>query len=256
MSERSGLPLKGARVAITRPVGAGAALRSRVRALGGAPLPLPGSSLRTAGDAHAASAALREALAADVLIFTSPAAVRFAASLRRLRTRATVIAPGAGTAGALRRIAPLEAIMPERADSEGMLALPQLQRVRGKRVGIVGAPGGRGLLESELKRRGAHVMQAHVYQRVPARLDRRHLQGLLRGRAPLYVPLSSNEALRNLLITLPADARHALLAGTAVASSERLLQAAHAAGFAHVLRAKSATDADLIGAIINVHSRR
>lgn len=255
MSKRSELPLIGACVAITRPVGAGAALRARVRALGGSAVSLPGSSLRAADDARAARAALREALASDVLIFTSPAAVRFAAQLLSLRSRATVIAPGAGTATALRRIAQLKATVPQRADSEGMLALPELQRVRGKQTGIVDAPGGRGLLESELKRGGARIVRAHVYQRVPARLDRRHTQALLRIRAPLYVPLSSSEALRNLLIALPMDAGHALLAGTAIASSERLLQAARKAGFARVLRAESAHDADLIAAILAAHAR-
>jgi uroporphyrinogen-III synthase len=84
---------------------------------------------------------------------------------------------------------------------------------------------------------------------VPARLDRRHLQGLLRQRGPLYVPLSSSEALRNLLIALPADAARTLLAGTAVASSERLLQAARKAGFARVLRATSARADAMLAAV-------
>ena len=256
MSKRSELPLAGARVAITRPVGAGAALRARVRALGGKTVSLPGSSLRATSDARAARASLREALASSVLIFTSPAAVRFAARLLPLRTHATVIAPGAGTAAALRRIAQLDAHVPQRADSEGMLVLQDLQRLRGKRIGVVSAPGGRGLLESTLRSRGARVVQAHVYQRVPARLDRRHADPLLRGGAPLYVPLSSSEALRNLLAALPADAQRALLAGTAVASSDRLLQAARKAGFARVLRAASAHDADLIAAIAAAHASR
>ncbi|HET6913580.1 MAG TPA: uroporphyrinogen-III synthase [Rhodanobacteraceae bacterium] len=250
MSKRSGLPLAGARVAITRPVGAGAALRSRVRALGGIALPLPGSSLRAMDDARASRAALREALASDVLIFTSPAAVRFAARLSPLRTHAAIVVPGAGTSAALRRIAQLETVIPPRTDSEGMLALPEVQQARGKRIGIVGAPGGRGLLQSELERRGARIAQAYVYERVPPRLDRRHLKGLLHQRGPLYVPLSSNEALQNLLMALPIDAKRALLAGTAVASSERLLQAARKAGFARVLRAESANDTDLIAAIL------
>jgi uroporphyrinogen-III synthase len=250
MSSRSGKPLADTRVAITRPAGTGGALRRRVHARGGTAVPLPGSSLRAAEDPRTARAALRAALAGEVVIFTSPAAVRLAVRLLPLRTRATVIAPGAGTAAALRRIAGLEATVPARADSEGMLALPELQRLRGRHVGIIGAPGGRGLLESTLHKRGAHVAQVHVYRRVPARLDRRHLHGLLGDRAPLYVPLSSSEALRNLLRTLPDGAKRALLAGTAVASSERLLQAARAAGFAHVLRAESAGDADLIAAIV------
>lgn len=256
MSKRSGLPLAGARVAITRPVGAGAALRARVRALGGIALPLPGSSLRAMADTRSARATLREALASDVLIFTSPAAVRFAMRLLPLRTRARMIVPGAGTARALRRLAQLEAQIPRTADSEGMLAVSGLQHVRGRRVGIIGAPGGRGLLQSELERRGARIVQAHVYRRVPPRLDRRHTRALLRAGAPLYVPLSSGEALQNLLMALPGDAKRALLAGTAIASSDRLLQAAREAGFERVLRAKSAGDADLVGAIVDAHSRR
>ncbi|HET9834842.1 MAG TPA: uroporphyrinogen-III synthase [Rhodanobacteraceae bacterium] len=256
MSSRSGKPLTGARVAITRPVGAGAALRKRVRALGGIPLSLPGSSLRATDDPGTARAALREGLSGDVVIFTSPAAVRFAARLLPLRTRAVVVAPGAGTATALRRVADLDAMTPARADSEGMLTLAQLQRVRGKRVCIVGAPGGRGLLESTLRKRGAHVVLAQVYQRVPARLDRRHTLPLSRNRAPLYVPLSSSEALRTLLVALPEESTCALLAGVAIASSERLLQSAREAGFARVLRAESANDADLIAAILDAHARQ
>lgn len=211
--------------------------------------------MRAADDPRAARADLREALACEVLIFTSPAAVRFAARLLPLRTRAVVIAPGAGTAAMLRRAAGLDAAIPARTDSEGMLALPQLQRVRGRRVGIVGAPGGRGLLEAALRKRGAGVLHARVYQRAPARLDRRHVGALRSGRAPLYVLLSSSEALRNLLLALPEDARRSLLAGTAVASSERLLQAARESGFARVLRADSANDADLVAAIVEARAQ-
>jgi uroporphyrinogen-III synthase len=226
----------------------------RVRELGGTAVPLPGSSLRATEDPRTVRVALRRALGGDAVIFTSPAAVRFAARLMPLRTHAVVIAPGAGTAAALRRVAALDARIPERADSEGLLMMPELRRARGKHIGIVGAPGGRGLLETTLRKRGARVTQAHVYRRVPARLDRRHALALLDHRAPLYVPLSSSEALRNLLATLPAEAGRALLAGTAVASSGRLLQSARAAGFARVLRAESAHDADLIDAILSSHT--
>lgn len=247
-------PLRGASVAITRPVGAGIALRARIRTLGGLTFSLPGSSLRTVEDARAARAALREALACDAVIFTSPAAVRFASSLRSLRTPAVVLAPGSATARALRSAGVNHVIVPSRSDSEGMLALPILQRVRGKRIGMIGAAGGRGLLQRELARSGAHVIEAQVYRRVPARLDARHVQPLLRQRGVLYVPLSSSEALRNLLGTLPDKPRQALLAGTTIASSERLLHAARDAGFASVLRAASASDDDLIAAILAAHA--
>ncbi|MGH8211824.1 MAG: uroporphyrinogen-III synthase, partial [Rhodanobacteraceae bacterium] len=203
-----------------------------------------------------AGATLREVLRSDFLVFTSPAAVRFAAKLSSVPARARVIAPGAGTAAALSRVGLDEVSIPERADSEGVLALPELRRVRGKRVGIVGAPGGRGLLQRELAARGARVVVAHVYRRVPARLDRRHLESLLRGRGPLYVPLSSVEALRNLMQILPGAARGKLLAGTAIASSARLQRVARNAGFARALRAESAHQGDLIAAIMMAHGRR
>jgi len=242
-------------VAITRPVGTGIALSRRVRALGGIAFALPGSRLRASENPQTTRTVLHEALHCDFVIFTSPAAVRFAAKLSPLRTRGRVFAPGAGTAAALKRRGLNDTQIPVRADSEGMLALPELQQVRGLTVGIVGAPGGRGLLQKELAARGACVTVAHIYERVAARFDRRHFEPLLRSRSALYVPLSSVEALRHLLKALPPAPRRKLLAGTAIASSARLQRAAKDAGFARVLRAASALDDDLIAAIVAAHGR-
>lgn len=244
-------PLAGTRIAITRPAGTAAALARRIRALGGTPLSLPGSSLHASDAPDVACTALREALAADVAIFTSPAAVRFGARLCDLRTRARVLAPGRGTADALHRAGVHDVTHPDREDSEGLLALPELRDVRGKRVALIGAAGGRGLLERELTARSAAVVQAHVYRRTPPRLDRRHVDALLHDpHAPLFVLLTSAQALGNILEHLPPVARRALLAGTAVASSERLADAARKAGFARTLRSNSAHAADLLAAVI------
>ncbi|HKZ09195.1 MAG TPA: uroporphyrinogen-III synthase [Rhodanobacteraceae bacterium] len=244
-------PFAGIRVAITRPAGTGTAWARRIRELGGTPLLLPGASLRPASDAVAARKALRSALRCDVAIFTSPAAVRFARALGLPRTRTQVLAPGAGTLRALRHAGLAHAEAPAREDSEGILALPLLRQVRGLRVGLIGAAGGRGLLDRELAARGATVVRAHVYQRRPARLDRRHAEALQRNsRKPLYVLLSSAEALANILAALPEDARRALCAGSAVVSSARLATAARKAGFARVSRAASA-HADAMLAAVN-----
>lgn len=243
-------PLAGARIAITRPAGTGAALARRVRALGGTPLSLPGSSLRAVNDADAARAALKAALACDVVIFSSPASVRFARRLLALRSRAAVLAPGMGTLRALRRAGHANAQAPAREDSEGLLALPRLRGVRARRIGIVGAAGGRGLLDRELTARGAKVVRAYVYRRLPARIDCRHADALRRDpRKPSYLLLSSAEALSNILAALPEDARRILRAGTAVASSDRLADAARAAGFARTLRAASAHASAMLDAV-------
>lgn len=244
-------PLRGTRIAITRPAGSSSALVRRVHLLGGTPLRLPGSSLRAAPDARTARAALRAVLASDVAIFTSPAAVRFARALAPLRGRASLLAPGTGTLRALRRAGVVAARAPAREDSEGLLAMPTLGRVRDRCIGIVGAAGGRGLLDGELATRGARVLHAHVYLRLPPRLDRRHADALRRDAGkPLYVLLSSAQALGNLIVALPDGARRTLLGGTAVASSERLATAARRAGFARVLRAASAHATALLAAVI------
>lgn len=245
------------RIAVTRPAGAGRALERDIRALGGTPLRLPGTSLHAAADPDAARVALCDALAADVTIFTSPAAVRFARALAPLRGSGNVLlAPGAGTLRALRRAGCTTATAPVREDSEGILGLPALANVRGRHVAIVGAPGGRGLLDRELGARGARVTHAHVYERRAARLDRRHADSVVhQPRRPLYVLLSSAEALANILGQLPDPARTALLLGTAVVSSERLAAAAGAAGFGRTILAASPHADALLAAVVADRAR-
>ncbi len=53
------------------------------------------------------------------------------------------------------------------ANSEGLLKLPELQRLAGQRVLLVAGEGGRDLLLQQLGLRGAEVMQWRVYRRVP-----------------------------------------------------------------------------------------
>ena len=234
-------------IVITRPAGTASAFARQVRARGGVPLLLPGLALR-AGE-EAARAPLREALRKDdLLLFTSPAAVRFAAALAPLRTRATVLAVGQGTAAALRRHG-LGAQVPARQqDSEGLLDLPALHGVQGHGVALVGAPGGRGLLQQRLREGGARLREVWVYRRTAPRLDRRHVEAIGRLRPGARVLLSSAQALANLHEGLPPDAWTRLCRAVAVVSSERLEAAARAAGFRHVRRAASARPADLLAA--------
>lgn len=242
--------LRGQVVVITRPVGTAASLARQVRALGALPLLLPGLALRGAADRQALGAGLRAALADELIVFTSPAAVRHAAALLPLRTHAPVLAVGQGTARALRRHG-VVAVAPARQDSEGLLALAELQALEGRRVALIGAPGGRGLLREQLAARGARLRELHVYHRVPPRLDRRHVQALMQLPPSAQVLLSSAEALHNLQQGLPAPAWARLCAATAVVSSERLAMAARTAGFERVCVANSAGSADLLAAAMS-----
>jgi uroporphyrinogen-III synthase len=252
-------PLAGATVVLTRPAGSVQPLRRRVRALGGTTLALPGVSLHAAPDAAAALLALRQARAADFVVFISPAAVRFAfALLPGLRfTRATqVCAIGASTANALQRQGVSQVLWPrERADSEGLLALPQLAHVRGKQVVLIGAPGGRELLADTLRARRARVAHAPVYARRAPRFNRRQFAALEQARAPLITVLSSAEVLDNLRAVLPLELFARLAAGELVVSSARLAAAARASLFGNVHVAASALPADLCAAAITAVAR-
>lgn len=240
--------LSGRIMVITRPVGTSAALARRVRALGGVPLLLPGLALRGPADPAMAGNDLCAALADQLLIFTSPAAVRYAAALLPLATTASVIAVGQGTARALRRHGVAKPLTPTRQDSEGVLEHAVLHDLKDRRVALIGAPGGRGVLREELAARGARLREVHVYRRVAPRLDRRHVDAVSQLPASATVLLSSAEALQNLRDLLPPPAWARLCAATAVVSSERLAMAAHAAGFTRTVLAASALSADLLDA--------
>lgn len=255
----SALPLSNWFVLSLRPVGQHRRLLQAARRLGATGIALPGLRLAAREDTPT-RAALDSALSAELVIFTSPPAVRFA---MRLRTEANArrhptsrpFALGAATAAALRRAGGADAVLPARADSEALLDLPELRVVAGRRVGLVTAPGGRGLLAAGLRERGARLAIAEVYERRPARLTARHHRALLAARGDGAVCLTSAEALANVLAALPEAARARLLGCVAVVSSARLAKIAAAAGFASVALAAAPTPRALLDALV-LHARR
>ncbi|MDF3980493.1 uroporphyrinogen-III synthase [Luteibacter sp. PPL201] len=250
-------PLRNVTVVITRPAGTAGPLSRRVRKLGGIPVAVPGLSLRATADATATHAALRSALRGDMLVFTSPAAVRFAADLLPLATRATVIAVGRGTARALKMVDVAEVHFPaNRQDSEGVLGMPEMASLGGRRVALIGAPGGRGVLREQLAARGATLEEIHVYHRVAPRIDRRHIDPLLKLGRRSAVLISSAEALEHLHRALIPPAWRRLVQAVAVVSSDRLRQVAEATGFERVTVARSALPADLLEAAAGISFTR
>ncbi|TCV96060.1 uroporphyrinogen-III synthase [Luteibacter rhizovicinus] len=246
---KPGRPLQNITVVVTRPAGTASPLARRIRHLGGVPVTVPGLTLRAIEDSIPVAAALGRALTGDIVVFTSPAAVRFAAAIAPLTTTATVIAVGFGTANALRLAGLPDAICSDRSqDSEGVLALPELANVTGRRVALIGAPGGRGLLRAQLAARGADLDEVHVYHRGAPRLDGRHIDPLLKLTRRSMVLLSSAEALGHLQRALVPSAWRKLVAAVAVVSSERMREAASAAGFERIAVARSARPADLVEA--------
>src|SRR5690606_35796285 len=122
----------------------------------------------------------------------------------------------------------------------GLLGLPQLEHVHGQRIGLVTAPGGRGVLAPTLTRRGATVLRANVYARTTVALStpqREALDAALQRPARVLLALSSGEALDALLAQVAAPG---LRKAAVVAASERLADTARAAGFHRIAIAASA----------------
>lgn len=232
-----------------RPRGEHAALRREAAKHGGGLIALSPWRLQLRDD-DAARAALHAALAASHVVFTSPAAVRAAHALQPLhaRTAQSVCAVGAGTAAALRRAGVAGVHFPARMDSEGLLALPVLLDVRGRDVGLVTAPGGRGEIAPALCARGARVLRADVYAREPVPLSTRAMQQLRGADAALVLALSSGEALQRVLAALPIDLAGKLKQAYVIAASERLHVLARDLGFSVVDVAAGPRPADLIDA--------
>ncbi|MCL6619133.1 uroporphyrinogen-III synthase [Thermomonas hydrothermalis] len=255
VSRASLLPLHGWTVLSLRPRGQHAALRRAAARLGARVLAVSPVALVLPDDA-ATRAALTAALQADIVIATSPNAVRAAARLHPLAARPGQpwLAVGSSTRRALQRHG-IAASAPTRMDSEGLLALPALAAVAGQRIGLITAPGGRDLLAPTLTARGAQVLRAEVYARVEVPIPTRQRQALavaLQTPQQVLLALTSGEALAALQTQL---ADPTLYAVGVVASSPRLEAQARAAGFTRIVTAAGPRPAQLLAAATQLADR-
>jgi uroporphyrinogen-III synthase len=248
--------LKSRRIAIARPVGRHRPLARALARLGARALPLPVASLRAEPRAEA-RATLARAAGAEIVIFTSPSAVRFAFALAprwRAARAAALLAPGPATARALARHGIAAELPPTHYDSEGLLQHPALARGAGRRVALVTAPGGRELLPAALEARGFAVDPVFVYRRRLPRWNERHHAILA---APLDAVLVSSIEAVKALATLARPAGFArLLRARWIVSSERVAKAAREAGARRTVTARSALAEDLIAAACTALMRR
>jgi uroporphyrinogen-III synthase len=243
--------LQGWTILSLRPSGEHAPLRRAAARHGARVLALSPLALRPL----AGNDALERALAADRIVFSSPAAVRFAGTQHALTPspERVVLAVGAGTAAALASRG-ITAVHPrQQMTSEGLLALPEMQHLESHSVGLITAPGGRGVLAQSLRRRARQLHVAEVYQRVARTIRRDAWANLEKITAPLALMVSSSEALNAMLQQCPTSARTTLDAAMVVAASERLGEEARLAGFKHIVRAASARPSSMLQALAEFH---
>ena len=244
--------LKGLGILVTRPERQADPLCELISAKGGRPIRFPALSIAGPKDPVAVKNQLDRIDEFDVALFISPNAVVYALDLLPGATfprRLKIGAVGQGSARALREHGVTVDILPaERFDSEALLALPELVEVADRRILIFRGNGGRQLLGDTLKRRGAKVEYAEVYQRQCPNLGADLILERWKSDVQL-VTVTSSEILDNLTALL-GDAGIKLLRSTPlVVVSERMRIRAQELGCQEIIVAPRASDHDLITTI-------
>lgn len=232
---------------VTRPKPQGILLCEQIRLLGGRPVYFPTIEIVPYENDNLLSNLDQY----DILIFISPEAVYQSAKLiRKLPKKVKYAAIGAMTAKALEEIGLPAAIFPlEDWNSEGLVALPDMQAVKGKKIAIIKGLGGRQWLEEELERRGAKVNLILVYQRALPQIEIKPYVDLLQRDIVDVIICTSNEGLQNLKILLN-DAWPALQKTPLLVISERMVLRAQELGFKQILLSKNASQNAILEALV------
>jgi uroporphyrinogen-III synthase len=253
--------LQGVGVLVTRPEQQAMPLCRLLEIQGASTLRLPAVEIKPIGNRRETAAQLGALAEFDVIIFTSTNAVRFGVSLLDQKRGLTLAAVGPATERALNQAGYRVAVQPPPGgtiDSEGLLQHPRLEHPAGRRILIIKGSNGRPFLRDELARRGAHVVAADVYQRVPTSPSPAVLAALLASftaGAVQVITATSLEIAGNLLrLASPALRRefervHWLVPGERIAAGlrERGLSSP-------LVQAESAEDHDLVAALIRWRS--
>ncbi len=246
----SNLPLAGLNIVVTRPREQAVQLAQRIEQAGGSVILFPLLEISPIADFQPLRAILKRLGEFNLAIFISPNAVRYgmeavhaAGGLPPSLKIATV---GQGSAKALGSLGIGNVIAPQdRFDSEALLALPDLQDVKGWRIVIFRGDGGRELLGDTLKARGATVEYAACYQRTKPQQD---ANSLLAAR-PHVITVTSSEALGYLWDMLDDAARQQMASLPLFVPHARIAEAAQRLGWREVEATSGGDDGLLAGLI-------
>ncbi|MDH5184764.1 MAG: uroporphyrinogen-III synthase [Gammaproteobacteria bacterium] len=248
--------LAGLHVVVTRPRGQEQTLCELIEAAGGVSLHYPVLEIEDSPQQAQLATQFQQLAGFDLIIFISPNAVARGMNIinaqgglpEGLQT-ATV---GRGSGRELKRILGRESdIVPTKQfNSEGLLALPAMQPMAGKRVMIVRGEGGRELLAQTLRERGAEVEYAEVYRRSRPEVDNSTLMHAWARNEIDIIVLTSGEGLRNLYDMVGQLGRQWLRKTPILVINERLVQLARELGIDQTpIIAAEASDNGIVAAL-------
>lgn len=242
------------RVLVTRPAGQARSLCELLSAQGFQPISIPSLVIESLDDPERLQVAADRLDDADLAVFISVNAVQYGLSavlqLRDWPAGVQLAAVGPSSRDAVEALGLTVDLVPEHDySSEGLLALPALQDMQGRKVVIFRGTGGRNTLRDSLQARGAEVGYIEIYRRcAPSRST--ELQRLLVDHAVDVVTATSNEALQNLFDMAGTDGQPLLQQLPLVIPGSRQADLAARLGFRQgAVLAGHASDAAMLSAV-------
>jgi uroporphyrinogen-III synthase len=247
-------PLQGLRVLVTRPAHQARNLCRMIAEAGGEPLSLPIIEIVPPRDPRLAVGIIDRIQDFDLAVFVSRNAIDYVLDAMGERpwpagTRIAVV--GRGSAEALRSHGLKPDIRPASDfSSEGLLAEDALRDARGLRVVIFRGNGGRDLIASTLRARGATVTETEVYRReLPEDAGQRLAELASSGEIDAII-VTSNQGLLNLREAAGDGLADWLLKRRLVVISQRAAELAQTMGFERPAEvAAEASDAGLLATL-------
>lgn len=249
--------LDGRGILITRPARQAAGLAEIIAAVGGVPLIFPAIVILPPVDRQGLERVQQQLATYDFAVFVSGNAVEYGiADAKSWPRTLRVFAPGTGTASALAALGIADVRTPtSRMDSEGLLALPELNDVAGKHGVIFCGRGGRELMARTLTARGADVDVVECYVRARPETSAAGLAEAMRERRIDATTLTSREGADNLWSMLDADARADFVHLPCFVPHERIAERARSLGISEVV-VTAAGNAGLVAALLGYFDRR
>ncbi len=158
-----------------------------------------------------------------------------------------IAAIGKATALALAQAGlPVDLVPESGYNTEALLAMPQMQQMKGQSCLIIRGEDGREELATTLRSRGATVEYLDVYKRIIPALDSSQVSLLLAHDKLDVITATSGDALQNLLIMLEEKNHQQLFEVPLVVISNRIRQIAADMGFKRIAVTSSPSDAAIL----------
>ncbi|MEW6989686.1 uroporphyrinogen-III synthase [Colwelliaceae bacterium 6441] len=195
----------------------------------------------------------------DSIIFISSAAVEFANQALPLKywvnNKHTVIAVGQTTLHALANLG-IQAICPDKHNSEGILALPQFDHapLDHKKILIVRGDGGREFLAEQLGEKGAAVSYLESYQRQWLPVLAEQIEAWQEKKVNVIV-ITSNALLKRVVDLINITDKYWQNTCLWLVVSERIAQTARQMGLQKVVNTHGANNHSIITTLLKMESK-